>query len=231
MRRLRRRVRRDPNLGPWVRVHSPAALEAALKLARGSRQRELILGWETYSGSTAKERGIGSTFRNLYRKGHDRLLWRLKNAGVEWTLEDGGTRTVVRTPFQEKILHLHAFRDPKETIDRIVWFAKRANRSAEARYVLHDLLLQANDVPVSSWDPSRDRQLATLYAEQICLFEAQARKTKQKLVILLNWKRLKRPPGGRSGYGQVASLFSMATPQTLVPTKEAVAVYTTRAGR
>ena len=230
MRRLRRRARRDPNLGPWVRVHSPAALEAALKLARGTRQRELLLGRETYSGSTAKERGIGSTFRNLYRKGHDRLLWRLKNAGVEWTLEDGGTRTVVRTPFQEKILNLHAFRDPKETIDRIVWFAKRANRSAEAKYVLHDLLLQASDVPLSanrrgigSWDLARDRQLATLYAEQIRLFEAQARMAKQKLVILFNWKWLKR--------GQIANLFSMATPQTLVPTKEAVAVYTTRAGR
>ena len=223
MRRLRRTARRDPNLGPWVRVHSPAALEAALKLARGTRQRELLLGRETYSGSTAKERGIGSTFRNLYRKGHDRLLWRLKNAGIEWTLEDGGTRTVVRTPFQEKILHLHTFRDPKETIDRIVWFAKRANRSAEAKYVLHDLLLQASDVPVShAWDQSRDRPLSEFYADHIRDAEIWAKKHKQKYVILFYWKRLKR--------AQISWLFSGVL-QNRLPIKAAVAVYTTRAGR
>lgn len=109
----KKRSRRDApkhNLGPWVSVHSMPALDVALELARGVRQRELLLGWESYSGSTAKERGIGSTFRGLYRKGANHLLQRMTEAGVEWSLEDAGTRTIVRTPFQEKILRIEGLR-------------------------------------------------------------------------------------------------------------------------
>jgi hypothetical protein len=92
------------NLGPWVIIRDMEALNVALTLARGKRQRELLLGWETYSGSTAKERGVDSTFRKLYQKGHDALLERLRLAGVEWTFEPAGPRTVVRTVFQEQFL-------------------------------------------------------------------------------------------------------------------------------
>lgn len=203
MSRVRRRTRRDPNLGPWVRVYSPQALEAALKLARGNRQRELLLGWESYSGSTAKERGIGTTFRNLYRKGHDRLLNRLTNAGVEWRLEDVATRTIVKTPFQEKVLVLESFRDPKQTLDRIRWLAKKAEKSLEARQVLHDAFLQAHDVPMAR-PVTRERTLAAEYEWYIRQVEREARDEGRKRVILLERRRLAKTvishPFGTTAY-------------------------------
>jgi len=67
----------------WTIVTDSAALDSALKLARGTYQEALLLGRESLSGSTLK--GKASRYAGRYRASRDNLLARMSAAGVPWT--------------------------------------------------------------------------------------------------------------------------------------------------
>jgi len=70
-------------MSDWIDVLDPAALEAALKLARGSYQRDLLRGRENLSGSTLK--GKASRSGAHYKRSRDALLDRMTKAGIIWS--------------------------------------------------------------------------------------------------------------------------------------------------
>lgn len=59
----------------WTLVNDPAALNEALKLARGCYQRNLLLGFENLSGSSL--RGKAGRYRGKYAISRNNLLDRL----------------------------------------------------------------------------------------------------------------------------------------------------------
>lgn len=70
-------------------VLDPAALAAALPLARGCYQRALLHGWARLSG--AGLRGRARSYAGRYARSRANLLARLTRAGVVWR-EDRGER-------------------------------------------------------------------------------------------------------------------------------------------
>ena len=64
-------------------VTDPAALDAALLLARGSYQRGLLLGQYALSGAGLK--GAARRWGARYAASRGALLSRLTKAGVEWS--------------------------------------------------------------------------------------------------------------------------------------------------
>lgn len=64
----------------WTKVTNQSALKAALKLARGSYQRNLLLGLENLSGSTLK--GKARQYSSRYHRSGYNLLRRIKEAGI-----------------------------------------------------------------------------------------------------------------------------------------------------
>jgi len=66
--------------GPWVDVRDEEALERALALCKGEYQRNLVLGYESLSGSTL--RGRASNWNSKYASSRDNLLQRLRESGV-----------------------------------------------------------------------------------------------------------------------------------------------------
>jgi hypothetical protein len=71
------------NSTPWTITYDDSALEAALHLARGCYQRNLLLGWESLSGSTL--RGKASHYGRMYALSRRHLLQRLTQAGIPWS--------------------------------------------------------------------------------------------------------------------------------------------------
>lgn len=69
----------------WVIFHSDADRSTALKLARGSYQKGLLLGYEAWSGSTLK--GKAKEWSGQYSRSRDSLFNRLRRAGLEVTFE------------------------------------------------------------------------------------------------------------------------------------------------
>ena len=65
---------------PNVIIHDRAAFEAALALAKGKYQRDLIRGVETLSGSSLA--GKAQRWSSRYAQSRDNLLARLMAAGV-----------------------------------------------------------------------------------------------------------------------------------------------------
>ncbi len=63
------------------------AQEQALKLARGSYQRNLILGHETLGGSTL--RGKAKTYSGRYNQSARNLIARLKANGIDYKINLG----------------------------------------------------------------------------------------------------------------------------------------------
>lgn len=66
----------------WTYVMDKAALDAAMKLARGVYQRALLSGEHNLSGSTLK----GKAFRycGRYARSRANLLARMTKAGIPW---------------------------------------------------------------------------------------------------------------------------------------------------
>ena len=99
--------------GRWAVVTDAEALDTALRLARGTYQRAVVVGTESSSGSTLQDRGIGATFRKMYEARLLQFLRRLADAGVSVT----GLPTTIppvlvairerrRTRYIERVLHL-----------------------------------------------------------------------------------------------------------------------------
>jgi len=64
----------------WTLYTDPKLQEAALALARGSYQRDLLLGSEAWSGSTLK--GKAKQWGASYNSSRNELLKRLTAAGI-----------------------------------------------------------------------------------------------------------------------------------------------------
>lgn len=64
----------------WTIVKDAPTLRAALSHARGSYQRNLVLGRESLSGSTL--RGQAKQYSGRYARSRDNLLVRLQSAGI-----------------------------------------------------------------------------------------------------------------------------------------------------
>jgi hypothetical protein len=79
----------------WTVVYDDAAYERALRLARGSYQRDLLEGLEALSGSTL--RGKAKEWGAAYARSRQGLLDRLRRAGVPVSEEHGksGRRLLV----------------------------------------------------------------------------------------------------------------------------------------
>ena len=102
----------------WSRILSPVALDTALRLARGLYQRGVVMGTESPSGSTLKDRQIGATFRKNYVKSLAAFFDRLTAAGVPWRLEPCdvpaplvSARRTWRARFKETCLVLGSWQD------------------------------------------------------------------------------------------------------------------------
>ena len=67
--------------GSWTEITDPEAHAQALRLARGSYQRGIIMGVESLSGSTLKGKAVDYIGR--YRNSARNLLPRLTEAGVK----------------------------------------------------------------------------------------------------------------------------------------------------
>jgi hypothetical protein len=76
----------------WTLVRDQAAHQAALKLARGTYQRNLLLGVESWSGSTLK--GAARGWGARYNASRTALAARLREAGIPVALETIGRRKV-----------------------------------------------------------------------------------------------------------------------------------------
>lgn len=83
------------DLGRWAEVASDAVLKSALALARGTYQRNLILGYENLSGSTLK--GFASSYGGHYAESRRNLLDRLETNGIKVQEKTGprGARILV----------------------------------------------------------------------------------------------------------------------------------------
>jgi hypothetical protein len=66
----------------WTEIKNERALEQALKLARGSYQRSILLGAEALSGSTLT--GKAREYASRYHRSREALLARMTEAGVPW---------------------------------------------------------------------------------------------------------------------------------------------------
>lgn len=77
----------------WVIYHNPDEQETALQLARGSYQRNLLLGYEAWSGSTLK--GKAKKWSGQYSRSRESLLSRLYRAGLEVTFQTINRRKVL----------------------------------------------------------------------------------------------------------------------------------------
>ena len=64
----------------WTEIVNTAALERALTAARGRYQRNLLLGYESLSGSTL--RGKAKSYSGRYANSRDALLNRVRVVGV-----------------------------------------------------------------------------------------------------------------------------------------------------
>jgi hypothetical protein len=64
----------------WSEIHDQTMYEAALKLARGSYQIDLLRGYESMSGSTLK--GKAAVYRGRYAQSRRALLERCRKAGI-----------------------------------------------------------------------------------------------------------------------------------------------------
>lgn len=80
---------------PNTRIDDPAALDAALDIARGEYQRNVLRGIESLSGSTL--RGRARNYSGKYAASRRNLLDRMTAAGVPWREERGahGKRILV----------------------------------------------------------------------------------------------------------------------------------------
>jgi len=67
--------------GPWVDVRDEKALERALDLCKGEYQRNLVLGYESLSGSTL--RGASVRWNSKYYASRDSLIKRLRDSGIQ----------------------------------------------------------------------------------------------------------------------------------------------------
>lgn len=83
------------DLTDWTLVLDEAALDAALNLARGSYQRDLLLGRESLSGSTLT--GAAKSWGGRYAASRRGLLARMSEAGIAWCEARGphGRRVLV----------------------------------------------------------------------------------------------------------------------------------------
>lgn len=64
----------------WSDIRNPEIYDAAVKLARGSYQRNILAGSESLSGSTL--RGAARNYSGRYRASAANLLERCRNAGL-----------------------------------------------------------------------------------------------------------------------------------------------------
>jgi hypothetical protein len=76
----------------WTVVRNQAAHQVALKLARGTYQRSLLLGFEAWSGSTLK--GAARGWGARYYASRTALSARLHAAGIPMAFETIGRRKV-----------------------------------------------------------------------------------------------------------------------------------------
>jgi len=69
------------DVGNWVVVHDFDALEKALKLAKGSYQKNLLLGFESMSGSSIK--GSAKKYSYKYHVSRQHLIARVESVGIK----------------------------------------------------------------------------------------------------------------------------------------------------
>ena len=81
--------------GEWVEIVDYAAYFDALRLARGSYQRNILRGFESLSGSTL--RGKAVSYSGRYRRSSAALLERVAHEGIPWheRIGDHGRRILV----------------------------------------------------------------------------------------------------------------------------------------
>lgn len=77
----------------WTVFCSDTDRTTALKLAKGSYQKGLLLGYEAWSGSTLK--GKAKEWAGSYGRSRDSLLSRLRRAGLELAFETVNRRKVL----------------------------------------------------------------------------------------------------------------------------------------
>lgn len=129
---------------------------------------------------------------------------------------------------------LRASRDPRRTVNRIVWLAAQAEERDDARQVLHDALLEANDVTMPLvWRRQLGgfgfagmvpiRTLAEDYAWHVLAAERVADSSGDKRVIVFTRRLMALP--GESPFSYMRQ--SYATER--LPAGNVV-VYTTQAG-
>jgi len=81
-------------MGKFALVNNPETQRAALKLAKGCYQRDILLGNEAISGSTL--RGKAKNYGSRYRRSAEAVIARCQSAGldVDICIMDHGRRTV-----------------------------------------------------------------------------------------------------------------------------------------
>jgi len=77
----------------WSRVVNTFDFERAMKLARGSYQKDILFGRESMSGSTL--RGRASKWSNKYRTSRFSLLNRLQKHGIKTELVKGENGQII----------------------------------------------------------------------------------------------------------------------------------------
>lgn len=137
-----------------------------------------------------------------------------------------------------------ARRDPERTIDGILWVARQAEESDDARQVLHDMLLEAHDVSIPEILRRRERgkglglgNLVTLktladdYAWHVLEAEEDAAADGRKRVVVFTprWLAELSPTISRA-FSPSAFSFMRHSYATEYLRGPAIAVYTTRAG-
>ena len=85
----------------YVEIRDPAALDEALELAKGSYQRDLLLGYESLSGATL--RGTAKNWGARYAESRANLLSRIRQAGIAVSERTGdhGKRILVIGKYPE----------------------------------------------------------------------------------------------------------------------------------
>lgn len=76
----------------WIAFRSLSVQQAALAQAKGCYQRNLLEGWEAWSGSTLK--GKASRYGARYAGSRTSLITRLRAAGIPVAFETRGQRKV-----------------------------------------------------------------------------------------------------------------------------------------
>lgn len=80
--------------GAWVEVKDELALEEALLLCKGSYQRDVVLGFQSLSGSTL--RGAAKNWSRKYAVSRRELMDRLTRRGLaREEVRDHGRRVLV----------------------------------------------------------------------------------------------------------------------------------------